>query len=101
MKSQHAPGACETDSCSLDVLCVAHVCCKLARRGMSMLRRNDRLLGRFRVDARIAEGGMATVYRGFDQMLDQTIAIKVLRQGAITDVARFEREAQILAALDH
>jgi len=68
---------------------------------MSMVRLNDQLLGRFRIDARIAEGGMATVYRGFDQQLDQTIAIKVLRHGAIADVARFEREAEILAALDH
>jgi len=68
---------------------------------MSMLRLNDHLAGRFRIDARIAEGGMATVYRGFDQTLDRTIAIKVLRRDAIDDVARFEREAQILATLAH
>jgi len=68
---------------------------------MSMVRLNDQLLGRFRLDAQIAEGGMATVYRGFDQTLDRTIAIKLLRQGAVDDVARFEREAQILATLDH
>jgi tRNA A-37 threonylcarbamoyl transferase component Bud32 len=84
-----------------DILCNAHGGCRVVRRGMSMLRLSDQLLGRFRIDARIAEGGMATVYRGFDQSLDQTIAIKVLRHGAIADVARFEREAEILAALDH
>src|SRR5213078_3072847 len=88
-------------SIDFDMLCNAHGGCKAARRGMSMVRLNDQLLGRFRIDARIAEGGMATVYRGFDQQLDQTIAIKVLRHGAIADVARFEREAEILAALDH
>jgi eukaryotic-like serine/threonine-protein kinase len=56
---------------------------------MSMLRLNDYLAGRFRIDARIAEGGMATVYRGFDQKLDRTIAIKVLRRDAIDAIARF------------
>jgi eukaryotic-like serine/threonine-protein kinase len=68
---------------------------------MSMLRLDDRLLGRFRVDARIAEGGMGVVYRGFDLEIDQAIAIKVLQPDAIDSVARFEREATLLATLAH
>jgi len=68
---------------------------------MSMLRLDDRLLGRFRVDAQIAEGGMGVVYRGFDLAIDHPIAIKVLRHDAIENAARFEREATILATLDH
>ena len=68
---------------------------------MSMLRLNDRLLGRFRVDAQIAQGGMGVVYRGFDLKIDHPIAIKVLRPDAIDNAARFEREATILASLDH
>ncbi|HSR99180.1 MAG TPA: serine/threonine-protein kinase [Kofleriaceae bacterium] len=44
---------------------------------------------------------MGVVYRGFDLDFDQTIAIKVLRPGAVDNVARFEREASILATLDH
>jgi eukaryotic-like serine/threonine-protein kinase len=68
---------------------------------MSMLRLDDRLLGRFRIDARIAEGGMGVVYRGFDLKIDRPIAIKVLRPDAIENAARFEREATILATIDH
>jgi hypothetical protein len=68
---------------------------------MSMLRLDDRLLGRFRVDAQIAQGGMGVVYRGFDLKIDHPIAIKVLRPDAIDNAARFEREATILASLDH
>jgi eukaryotic-like serine/threonine-protein kinase len=68
---------------------------------MSMLRLDDRLAGRFRIDARIAEGGMGVVYRGFDLEIDQAIAVKVLRPGAIDNVARFEREATLLATLHH
>jgi eukaryotic-like serine/threonine-protein kinase len=68
---------------------------------MSMLRLDDRLLGRFRVDARVAEGGMGIVYRGFDLEIDQAIAIKVLQPEAIDNVARFEREATLLATLAH
>src|SRR5690349_7074931 len=48
------------------------------QRAMGMLRLEDRLLGRFRIDAKVAEGGMGVVYRGFDLDFDQTIAIKVL-----------------------
>jgi predicted Ser/Thr protein kinase len=68
---------------------------------MGMLRLDDRLQGRYRIDAQIAEGGMGVVYRGFDLEFDQPIAIKVLRPGAVDNVARFEREATILATLDH
>jgi len=68
---------------------------------MGMLRLDDRLQGRFRIDAQIAEGGMGVVYRGFDLDFDQPIAIKVLRPGAVDNVTRFEREATMLATLDH
>jgi eukaryotic-like serine/threonine-protein kinase len=84
-----------------DSLALAHVPCRTIGRAMGMLRLDDRLQGRFRIDAQIAEGGMGVVYRGFDLEFDQTIAIKVLRPGAVDNVARFEREATILATLDH
>src|SRR5258706_1700538 len=66
-----------------------------------MLRLEDRLLGRFRIDSQVAEGGMGVVYRGFDLEFDQPIAIKVLRPGAVDNVERFRREAMVLATLDH
>ncbi len=58
---------------------------------------------RYRVEARIGAGGMAEVYRGFDQVLDRTVAIKVLLPQFARDagfVARFRREAQAAARLN-
>ncbi|OYN89654.1 Stk1 family PASTA domain-containing Ser/Thr kinase [Parenemella sanctibonifatiensis] len=70
---------------------------------------NDRLVGhvlegRYRIDARIARGGMATVYRGTDMRLTRTVAIKVMHDGLgdDTDFARkFDREARAAARLSH
>jgi beta-lactam-binding protein with PASTA domain len=59
---------------------------------------------RYRVEARIGQGGMAEVYRGFDPSLDRTVAIKVLVHPYDRDagfVARFRREAQAAARLNH
>ena len=65
----------------------------------------ERLLnGRYRLGPRLGDGGMAVVYRGFDSALGRQIAIKVLRDQYAADrtfVARFEREAQSVAALNH
>ncbi|HEX9299396.1 MAG TPA: Stk1 family PASTA domain-containing Ser/Thr kinase [Actinomycetota bacterium] len=65
---------------------------------------SDSVLGeRYRVEARIGAGGMAEVYRGFDQVLDRTVAIKVLLPQFARDagfVARFRREAQAAARLN-
>lgn len=60
--------------------------------------------GRYRVDARVARGGMATVYTGFDTRLDRIVAIKVMHQALAEDdafVARFHREAKAAARLSH
>ena len=60
--------------------------------------------GRYRVDARVARGGMATVYTGFDTRLDRIVAIKVMHQSLAEDdafVARFHREAKAAARLSH
>ncbi len=65
----------------------------------------ERLLnGRYRLGPRLGDGGMAVVYRGFDSALGRQVAIKVLRDQYAADrtfVARFEREAQSVAALNH
>ena len=58
--------------------------------------------GRYRVEALIARGGMATVYRGLDTRLDRQIAIKVMHPSFAEDpefVARFTREARSAARL--
>jgi eukaryotic-like serine/threonine-protein kinase len=61
-------------------------------------------LGPYRVDALIGEGGMGEVYRARDTKLDRDVAIKVLPSQFATDasrLARFDREARLLASLNH
>lgn len=60
--------------------------------------------GRYRVESRVARGGMSTVYVARDIRLDRTIAIKVMHAGLAADedfVARFIGEAKAAAALSH
>ncbi|MGW0932508.1 Stk1 family PASTA domain-containing Ser/Thr kinase [Streptomyces sp. NPDC002644] len=60
--------------------------------------------GRYRVDARIAVGGMATVYRALDTRLDRVLALKVMHPSLAQDAAfveRFIREARSVARLAH
>ncbi|MEU6626178.1 Stk1 family PASTA domain-containing Ser/Thr kinase [Streptomyces litmocidini] len=60
--------------------------------------------GRYRVDARIAVGGMATVYRAVDTRLDRVLALKVMHPALAADAAfveRFIREAKSVARLAH
>ena len=61
-------------------------------------------IGPYEVTAQIGEGGMGQVYRATDSNLARTVAIKVLPDAVAQDaerVARFEREARTLAALNH
>jgi len=64
-----------------------------------------RLLGgRYELDGVIGRGGMAEVYRARDLRLDRTVAIKTLRTDLARDAtfqARFRREAQSAASLNH
>lgn len=58
--------------------------------------------GRYRVDARIASGGMSTVYRGLDLRLDRPVALKVMDSRYAGDqqfLTRFQREARAIARL--
>ncbi|MFF1829936.1 Stk1 family PASTA domain-containing Ser/Thr kinase [Paenarthrobacter sp. NPDC058040] len=62
------------------------------------------LNGRYELGELIGRGGMADVYRGTDTLLGRTIAVKVLRADLARDPqfqARFKREAQAVAALNH
>ncbi len=63
-----------------------------------------RLADRYRLDRRMARGGMGTVYEAFDQSLDRRVAAKVLRPellGRADAAKRFEREARLAAGLSH
>ena len=62
------------------------------------------ILGPYEVTAKIGEGGMGEVYRATDTSLDRQVAIKVLPDAFASDaerLARFEREAKVLASLNH
>jgi eukaryotic-like serine/threonine-protein kinase len=62
------------------------------------------LAGKYRIDARLSEGGMGTVYRGTHVLMDKTVAIKVLRASLAADekiVARFSREARAASRISH
>ena len=62
------------------------------------------LFGPYRVTALIGFGGMGEVYRGTDTRLKRDVAIKVLPPLFASDadrLARFQREAEVLAALNY
>lgn len=62
------------------------------------------LANRYRIQAKVGEGGMAVVYRALDMVLRRIVAIKVLRAQYAGDqefVDRFRREAQAAASLSH
>ncbi|HEX5965597.1 MAG TPA: protein kinase [Pyrinomonadaceae bacterium] len=62
------------------------------------------LAGKYRIDARLNEGGMGSVYRGTHVLMDKTVAIKVLRPSLAADekiVARFSREARAASKISH
>ena len=61
-------------------------------------------LGHYDVTALIGEGGMGQVYRATDTQLGRDVALKILPDAFVTDpdrLARFQREAQVLASLNH
>jgi serine/threonine protein kinase/Tol biopolymer transport system component len=65
---------------------------------------SGRRLGVYQLQERIGSGGMGEVYRAHDTRLGRDVAIKILPHGFSADpnrLARFEREARVLAALNH
>ncbi|MBO2465181.1 WD40 repeat domain-containing serine/threonine protein kinase [Actinomadura violacea] len=68
------------------------------------MRTGMELAGRYRLDAPLGRGGMGEVWRGTDLRLRRPVAVKLLPLTAAanaTAVARFRREAEIAAALNH
>ena len=61
-------------------------------------------LGVYEVTAKIGEGGMGQVWQARDTTLDRDVALRVLPEAFTSDpdrLARFEREAKVLASLNH
>ena len=77
--------------------------------GSALSKTDDTLLGqvlaeKYRIDERLSEGGMGTVYRGTHVLMDKTVAVKVLRPSLAADekiVARFSREARAASKILH
>jgi eukaryotic-like serine/threonine-protein kinase len=62
------------------------------------------IAGRYDVESRIGSGGMGTVWRGSDRVLQRPVAIKLLHEGLAADASfaeRFRREALAAAKLSH
>src|SRR3954451_4698149 len=62
------------------------------------------LSGRYRLDAQVGAGGMSTVYRAFDTVLERIVAIKLMHREIASDsdqLERFRREARAVAQLNH
>ncbi len=58
----------------------------------------------YRLVEKIGEGGMGVVWKAMDTNLDREVAIKVLPEAFASDterLARFQREAKLLASLNH
>ncbi len=61
-------------------------------------------LGKYDIVDKLGEGGMGEVYRARDTRLGRSVAIKVISEACLFDadhVARFDREAKVLASLNH
>lgn len=72
--------------------------------GTAMALVEGQMIGQYRIDRQLGSGGMATVYRAYHARLNRMVAIKVMHQAFVQDrgfIARFEREAQIVASLEH
>lgn len=63
-----------------------------------------KMLGHYRIESKLGEGGMGVVFRAFDTHLDRPVAIKVLPAHLLLDAQgrkRFIREAKAASALNH
>src|SRR5258706_10776480 len=62
-------------------------------------------IGRYEIKSELGRGGMATVYRGWDLLFEREVAVKVLPRELLHSdpqfKLRFEREAKIIASLEH
>lgn len=102
--SESPPAHLNTDSVDEDLTLTAD---NLAPREQA--KKSDILVGKtiakhFRIDARLAEGGMSAVYKAKDLLLGRDVAIKILLPGrhfTEESLLRFQREAKTVGVLNH
>lgn len=78
--------------------------CLGAQEVVMQLSKNDIFAGRYKVLAKIGEGGVGEVYRAWQVGLKRDVVIKILKPASLLLLKakeRFEREAQMLACLNH
>jgi serine/threonine protein kinase/tetratricopeptide (TPR) repeat protein len=78
--------------------------CPRCGRSLSALTRGSLIAGRYEVQGVLGTGGMGMVYRAHDRMLDETVAIKVLRQEYAATPAmaeRFRSEIRLARKVSH
>jgi eukaryotic-like serine/threonine-protein kinase len=76
----------------------------ISASGLKMSLAPGTRIGPYEVISMVGAGGMGEVYRALDARLDRTVAIKILPQSLASDPQfrqRFDREARIIAQLDH
>ncbi len=64
----------------------------------------QKIIGHYRLGSKLGEGGMGEVWQATDTKLNREVAIKILPEAVASDptrLARFAREAQVLASLNH
>src|SRR5262245_143852 len=65
------------------------------------MRRGEVIAERFEIEQRVGSGGMGEVYRAIDRASEEAVAVKLLLNQEAASVARFMREAEVLAELAH
>jgi eukaryotic-like serine/threonine-protein kinase len=86
----------------MELPALGHVARQAGQAGSQLLAGHQ--LGPYRVGVLLGRGGMGEVYRAVDTRLDRPVAIKILPDlfaGVPERLARFEREAKLLASLNH
>jgi len=71
---------------------------------IDLMSTRPRRLGKYELQERLGLGGMAEVWKALDTQLQRHVAIKLLHANLKEDphfIARFEREAQLIASLHH
>lgn len=71
------------------------------RRLVALAAEPELIAERFELGARLGEGGMGVVFEAWDREAQRSVALKLLRDVDAATSARFEREAEALAALSH
>ncbi len=68
----------------------------------------QKIAGRYELVDELGHGGMGSVWRGYDSVLDRPVAVKLIRQDAVTSprlaeefAKRFQREARVTARIQH